>query len=115
LTTTIGWRFVNKLMKTKYGVDSMPETAENVADQFNISRADQDLFAMASQVKNKPQLRIMAILTVKSSLSALLKRRVMPSLSIAMSIRVKRALRHWQSSKASFVKVALSLLEMRRA
>ena len=49
--TTIGWRFVNKLMKAKYGVDSMPETAENVADQFNISRADQDLFAMASQEK----------------------------------------------------------------
>jgi len=49
--TTIGWRFVNKLMKAQYGVDSMPETAENVADQFNISRADQDLFAMASQEK----------------------------------------------------------------
>jgi acetyl-CoA acyltransferase len=49
--TTIGWRFVNKLMKAKYGVDSMPETAENVADQFGISRADQDLFAMASQEK----------------------------------------------------------------
>ncbi len=49
--TTIGWRFVNKLMKAKYGVDSMPETAENVADQFNISREDQDRFAMASQEK----------------------------------------------------------------
>lgn len=49
--TTIGWRFVNKLMKAKYGVDSMPETAENVADQFNISREDQDKFAMASQEK----------------------------------------------------------------
>jgi 3-oxoadipyl-CoA thiolase len=49
--TTIGWRFVNKLMKAKHGVDSMPETAENVADQFNISREDQDLFAMASQEK----------------------------------------------------------------
>ena len=49
--TTIGWRFVNKLMKAKYGVDSMPETAENVADQFKISREDQDLFAMASQEK----------------------------------------------------------------
>jgi 3-oxoadipyl-CoA thiolase len=49
--TTIGWRFVNSLMKAKYGVDSMPETAENVADQFNVSRADQDLFAMASQEK----------------------------------------------------------------
>ena len=49
--TTIGWRFVNKLMKAKYGVDSMPETAENVADQFKVSREDQDRFAMASQEK----------------------------------------------------------------
>jgi acetyl-CoA acyltransferase len=49
--TTIGWRFVNKLMKAQYGVDSMPETAENVADQFAVSRADQDLFALASQTK----------------------------------------------------------------
>ena len=49
--TTIGWRFVNRLMKAKYGVDSMPETAENVADQFKVSRTDQDLFAMASQEK----------------------------------------------------------------
>ncbi|CAM3773625.1 3-oxoadipyl-CoA thiolase [Bordetella tumulicola] len=49
--TTIGWRFVNKLMKAQYGVDSMPETAENVADDFNISREDQDKFALASQAK----------------------------------------------------------------
>ena len=49
--TTIGWRFVNKLMKEKYGVDAMPETAENVALEFNISRADQDKFALASQLK----------------------------------------------------------------
>ncbi|RTZ47728.1 3-oxoadipyl-CoA thiolase [Candidimonas sp. SYP-B2681] len=49
--TTIGWRFVNKLMKAQYGVDSMPETAENVAEQFKVSRADQDLFALASQTK----------------------------------------------------------------
>ncbi len=47
--TTIGWRFVNKLMKQKYGVDSMPETAENVAEQFQINRADQDAFALRSQ------------------------------------------------------------------
>ncbi|WP_298727862.1 3-oxoadipyl-CoA thiolase [uncultured Ferrovibrio sp.] len=47
--TTIGWRFVNKLMKQKYGVDSMPETAENVAEQFRISRSDQDAFALRSQ------------------------------------------------------------------
>lgn len=49
--TTIGWRFINKQMKAKHGVDSMPETAENVADQFKVSREDQDLFAMASQEK----------------------------------------------------------------
>jgi acetyl-CoA acyltransferase len=47
--TTIGWRFVNPLMKSKYGVDSMPETAENVAVEYNISRADQDAFALRSQ------------------------------------------------------------------
>ena len=47
--TTIGWRFVNPLMKAMYGVDSMPETAENVAEQFGISRADQDTFAWRSQ------------------------------------------------------------------
>ena len=47
--TTIGWRFVNPLMKAKHGVDSMPETAENVAADFKISRADQDTFALRSQ------------------------------------------------------------------
>ncbi|MTI43506.1 3-oxoadipyl-CoA thiolase [Roseibium hamelinense] len=47
--TTIGWRFVNPLMKEQYGIDSMPETAENVAEQFRISRADQDAFAVRSQ------------------------------------------------------------------
>jgi len=47
--TTIGWRFVNPLMKAKYGVDSMPETAENVAADFAISREDQDAFALRSQ------------------------------------------------------------------
>jgi 3-oxoadipyl-CoA thiolase len=47
--TTIGWRFVNPLMKAKYGIDSMPETAENVAREFNINRADQDAFALRSQ------------------------------------------------------------------
>ncbi|WP_144138090.1 3-oxoadipyl-CoA thiolase [Paraburkholderia sp. BCC1884] len=49
--TTIGWRFINPLMKRQYGVDSMPETAENVAVEFSISRADQDAFALASQQK----------------------------------------------------------------
>jgi 3-oxoadipyl-CoA thiolase len=49
--TTIGWRFVNKLMKQQYGVDSMPETAENVAVDYGVSRADQDAFAVRSQQK----------------------------------------------------------------
>ena len=47
--TTIGWRFVNPLMKAQYGVDSMPETAENVAQDYQVSRADQDAFALRSQ------------------------------------------------------------------
>lgn len=47
--TTLGWRFINPLMQAQYGTDSMPETAENVAEKFNISRADQDAFALRSQ------------------------------------------------------------------
>jgi acetyl-CoA acyltransferase len=49
--TTIGWRFINPLMKSQYGVDSMPETGENVAAEFGISREDQDAFALRSQAK----------------------------------------------------------------
>ena len=49
--TTIGWRFVNPLMKKQYGIDSMPETGENVAEDFSVSRADQDAFAVRSQDK----------------------------------------------------------------
>jgi 3-oxoadipyl-CoA thiolase len=47
--TTIGWRFINPLMKKQYGVESMPETGENVATDYQISRADQDAFAIRSQ------------------------------------------------------------------
>ncbi|WP_047304530.1 3-oxoadipyl-CoA thiolase [Pseudomonas fluorescens] len=49
--TTLGWRFVNLLMQQQYGIDSMAETAENVAEQFGISRADQDAFALRSQLR----------------------------------------------------------------
>lgn len=49
--TTIGWRFINPVMKQMYGVDSMPETAENVAEQYRIGREDQDAFAVRSQAK----------------------------------------------------------------
>ena len=51
--TTMGWRFVNKKLAEQYGVDSMPETAENVAEQFNISREDQDKFACRTQEKTQ--------------------------------------------------------------
>ena len=51
--TTIGWRFINPLMKAQYGVDSMPETAENVADEYQVTRADQDAFALRSQERAK--------------------------------------------------------------
>jgi 3-oxoadipyl-CoA thiolase len=47
--TTIGWRFINPLMKAQYGVDPMPQTADNVADDYKVSRADQDAFALRSQ------------------------------------------------------------------
>src|SRR2546423_10419090 len=49
--TTIGWRLVNPLMKSKYGIDSMPETAENVAEEFKVGRAEQDAFALRSQLR----------------------------------------------------------------
>ncbi len=51
--TTIGWRFVNAQMKKVYGTESMPETGENVAEEFQISRADQDRFAYRSQMRAK--------------------------------------------------------------
>ena len=54
--TTIGWRFINPLMKAQYGVDSMPETGENVAQEFQVSRADQDAFAWRSQQRAKRAL-----------------------------------------------------------
>jgi acetyl-CoA acyltransferase len=55
--TTIGWRFINPLMKAKYGVDSMPETAEIVAEEFHISREDQDAFALRSQQRAAAAMR----------------------------------------------------------
>ena len=55
--TTIGWRFVNPLMKAQYGVDSMPETGENVAEDFSISRQDQDAFAYRSQQRTAAAVR----------------------------------------------------------
>ena len=56
--TTIGWRFVNEIMKKQYGAESMPETAENLAAEFNISRNDQDEFALRSQQKTAKAITI---------------------------------------------------------
>src|SRR5215471_3379521 len=55
--TTIGWRFVNPVMKAKYGTDSMPETGEIVAEEFHVSRKDQDLFALRSQLRAADAIR----------------------------------------------------------
>ncbi len=55
--TTIGWRFVNPVMKAKYGIDSMPETAENVANDFKVARADQDAFALRSQQRTAAAIK----------------------------------------------------------
>jgi acetyl-CoA acyltransferase len=55
--TTLGWRFINPLMKAKFGVDAMPETGENVAEEFHISRQDQDLFALRSQQRAAEAIR----------------------------------------------------------
>jgi acetyl-CoA acyltransferase len=55
--TTIGWRFVNPMMKAKYGTDSMPETGEIVAEEFHVSRRDQDLFALRSQQRTADAMR----------------------------------------------------------
>ena len=65
--TTIGWRFVNEIMKKQYGTESMPETAENLAEEFNISRNDQDEFALRSQQK-----------TAKAITSGRLKEEIVP-------------------------------------
>ncbi|MCC5901958.1 MAG: 3-oxoadipyl-CoA thiolase [Halomonas sp.] len=56
--TTIGWRFINRAMKAQFGVDSMPETAENVAEQFGISREDQDAFALRSQQRTAAAMEV---------------------------------------------------------
>jgi 3-oxoadipyl-CoA thiolase len=55
--TTIGWRFINPLMKTKYGVDTMPETGETVAEEFHVTRKDQDAFALRSQQRAAEAIR----------------------------------------------------------
>ena len=98
--TTIGWRFVNKLMKAQYGVDSMPETAENVATDYKIEREAQDRMALASQQR--------AVAAQKSGffdaeimpVTRARRRRATRSSSARTSIRATPASRRWPSSRA---------------
>lgn len=93
--TTIGWRFVNPLMKQQYGIDSMPETAENVAEQYQVSREDQDLFAFRSQEK-LPGLNRTASSPRKSCRYPFLAASRSRWCLIPMSIRAAVAWKNWQ-------------------
>ena len=96
--TTIGWRFVNPAMKAAYGVDSMPETGENVAQEWGVSREDQDAFAVRSQEK---AAAAQAGSPPRSCPSPSRRRRATPSSSLTTSIPARRRLRHWRSSNPS--------------
>ena len=106
--TTIGWRFVNRLMKERYGVDAMPETAENVATDFNISRQDQDAMALASQMKAVAAQQGGLISTPRSRRSAWRRERATRSSSTRMNIRARPRSRRWPNSKASCARTAAS-------
>ena len=95
--TTIGWRFINKLMKAQYGVDSMPETAENVADDFKISREDQDLFALASQ--QRPPARRRKATSTPKSCPCRSRRRRRSIIVSRTSIRVKPRMAAWSAKR----------------
>jgi acetyl-CoA acyltransferase len=85
--TTIGWRFVNPKMKAQYGIDSMPETAENVAREFKVERADQDAFALRSQ-QRWAQAHAAGCSRKRSCRSPSRSRRASRASSIPTSIRV---------------------------
>ena len=86
--TTIGWRFVNPLMKKQYGIDSMPETGENVAEEFQVTREDQDAMAYRSQM-NAVAARRMAVWPWRSCRSSSSAAKATRSSSIWTSIRAK--------------------------
>jgi acetyl-CoA acyltransferase len=97
--TTIGWRFVNKLMKEKYGVDSMPETAENVATDFKIEREAQDRMALASQL-NAVAAQQAGHLAREITPVSIPRKRAMRWWWTPTSTRAPPAWKHWPSSKA---------------
>lgn len=94
--TTMGWRFINKALKEAYGVETMPETAENVAQDYGISRADQDAFALASQ--NKAAAAIAEGIFEREIVPVTLPvKKAIPSYSAGMSIRARPRWRRWPS------------------
>ncbi|MBP2235534.1 acetyl-CoA acyltransferase [Sinorhizobium kostiense] len=105
--TTIGWRFINPVMKAQYGVDSMPETAENVAEEFGISRADQDAFAFRSQQK-AAAAQARGRLAEEIFPVKIPQRRATRFCSTVMNIRARRRWKDWQVSRRPSVKVGRS-------
>jgi acetyl-CoA acyltransferase len=97
--TTIGWRFVNRLMKEQYGVDSMPETAENVATDYGIEREAQDRMALASQLKAVAAQKAGSS-PPRSRRSRSRRRRATRSSSARTSTRARPAWRRWPGSRA---------------
>lgn len=93
--TTIGWRFVNPLMKEQYGTDSMPETAENVAEAYAVSRDDQDHFALASQQK-AARAQQAGIFAEEIAPISIAQRKQAPVTSTPMSIRVPPPSTSWR-------------------
>ncbi|SPJ31142.1 3-oxoadipyl-CoA/3-oxo-5,6-dehydrosuberyl-CoA thiolase [Falsiruegeria mediterranea M17] len=102
--TTIGWRFVNKLMKAQYGVASMPETAENVAEDFGISREDQDAFACARN-SGRRRLKRLGSLPKRSHRSPSRSARAIPRWSTPTSTRARKPQQKgWPSCARPFVR-----------
>lgn len=112
--TTIGWRFINKQMKALYGVDSMPETAENVADDFKIEREAQDRMALASQ--QKAAAAIAAGYLAKETRPCIShKKREMRSYSARMNTLALQLWKHWENSRVWCAKAVPSLQAMHLA
>jgi acetyl-CoA acyltransferase len=96
--TTIGWRFVNPQMKAQYGVDSMPETAENVADDFGIDRADQDAIALRSR-SCAPSRRRPRLLRCRDRAGDVPQKRARPIVVARTNTRARPRWRRWRKLK----------------
>lgn len=95
--TTIGWRFINPLMKARYGVDSMPETAEIVAEEFHVSREDQDAFALRSQ-QRAAAAKSQGLLAEEIVPVSIPQKKAIPFSLAPMNIRARIV--HWLHSRS---------------